>query len=90
MARSWEEVGGVALAITKGDHDVDLEYIQMACTQRLKRRFRKGQRIKLTGTGNVMLEGAVGVITQPNVKTISVQLDEHGPYKVPPRMLEVV
>lgn len=86
----WSEVGGVAEAIIDGDHDDDLELIQIACQSRIKRMFRKGQRIKLKGTESVVLEGAEGRIEKINQKSISVILDAHGPYNVPPRMLEVV
>ena len=86
----WSEVGGLAEEIIDGKHDENLEYIQIACQSRVKRMFRKGQRIKLKGTESVVLEGAEGRIEKINTKSISVILDSHGPYNVPPRMLEVV
>lgn len=90
MARkTWDEVGGVALAIINGEHDSDLQYIQQACGQRIKRMFRKGQRVKLVGTTNVELEGKVGTIEKVNTKTISIWLDDGGGFNVSPNLLEV-
>lgn len=91
MARiKWAEVGGIAEQIIKGEHDADLEYIQIACKARLNRMFFKGQRIKLKETKSVELEGAVGRIDRVNQKSISITLDDGQMYNVPPRMLEVV
>ena len=41
----------MALAIINGEHDKDLPYIHQACGARLKRMFRKGQQVRLVGTG---------------------------------------
>lgn len=91
MARIvWSEVGGIAEAIVNGEHDADLEVIQLACKNRMKRMFRARQRVRLTGTGNVELEGAEGTIEKVNEKSVSVYVDGRGSYRVPPRMLEVV
>ncbi len=91
MARIvWSEVGGVAEAIVNGEHDGDLELIQLACKSRMKRMFRVRQRVRLKGTSNVTLEGAEGVIEKVNEKSISVFVEGHGSYRVPARMLEVV
>lgn len=90
MARTWDEVGGIALAIVSGEHDESLSDIQAACKQRIRRLFRAGQRIELTGTRNVTLEGAKGVILKTNVKTITVRLDDEREYNVPPSMLKAV
>lgn len=91
MARkTWEEVGGVALAIINGEHDADLQYIHQACGQRLKRMFRKGQRVKLVGTKSVELEGKLGTIEKVNTKSVSVFVDERGGFNVSPNLLELV
>jgi hypothetical protein len=95
MARIvWSEVGGVAEAIINGQHDADLEYIQIACQARMKRMFRAGQRDRAVGTSNPEVDGKQGVIEKVNAKTIKVVLDEQRGtgtwYNFPPRMLEVV
>lgn len=91
MARIvWSEIGGVAEAIANGEHDDQLEYIQIACKGRLKRMFRQGQRVRLKGTSNVELEGAEGIVEKVNAKSVSVTIPDHGSYNVPPRMLEVI
>lgn len=88
--RTWEDVGGVAHAIIKGEHDADLQYIQQACTQRFKRMFRKGQRVRLINTGNVELEFKEGVIEKVNTKTVSVAIPGTAGYNVSPNLLELV
>lgn len=86
---SWEKVGGIPLAIMRGEHDDVLESIQNACRVRLKVRFRKGQHCRLINTRSVELDGKEIVIEKVNPKTISVRLVENGiGYNVPPRMLE--
>ena len=90
MARkTWDEVGGVALAIINGEHDKDLSYIHQACGIRLKRMFRKGQQVRLVGTGNVELDLKVGTIEKVNTKSVSVITDVGG-YNVSPNLLELV
>jgi len=86
----WSEVGGVAEAIVNGEHDADLESIQLACKSRMKRMFRARQRVRLKGTGNVQLEGCEGTIEKVNEKSVSVYVDGQGSYRVPARMLEAV
>lgn len=99
--KSWESVGGIALAIMKGEHDSELEYIRQACVQRLKSRFRKGLRCRLIGTKNVTIEGKECVILKVNQKSITVGIGEpmteygrtwypDGEYNVSPRLLEPV
>lgn len=91
MARkTWEEVGGVALAIVNGEHDKDLQYIHQACGARLKRMFRKGQKVRLVDTGNVELDFKVGVIEKVNTKSVSVRIPDVGGYNVSPNLLELV
>lgn len=107
MARkTWpqwsEEIGPVTVqGIVDGQHDDGLDIIVQAAQARLKFRFRKGTRIRLTGTRNVNLEGKEGVITKVNQKTISVGLGApttdvygttyaDGEYNVSPNLLEVV
>ena len=98
---SWVKVGGVPLEIMEGKHDDVLESIQNACKTRLKMRFRKGQKCRLTGTKSVELDGKVVTIIKVNPKSISVGVGDpktefgetyypDGSYNVPPRMLEAV
>ncbi len=88
--RTWEEVGGVANEIIKGEHDADIQYIQQACVQRFKRMFRKGMRVRLVGTGNVELDFKEGVIEKVNTKTVSVAIPGTAGYNVSPNLLELV
>lgn len=107
MARkTWQEWSDEAGPITvqgivNGDHDAVLDIVVQAAKARLKFKFRKGQRIRLTGTRNVELEGKEGVITKVNQKSISVGLGEattdqfgtiyaDGEYNVSPNLLEVL
>ena len=91
MARkTWDEVGGVALQIINGEHDKDLQYIQQACGQRLKRMFRKGQKVRLVDTGSVELDFKVGTIEKVNTKSVSVTIPDVGAYNVSPALLELV
>ena len=95
---SWVKVGGIPLEIMEGKHDDVLESIQNACRVRLKDRFRKGQKCRLTGTKSVELDGKIVTILKVNAKSISVGVGEAnqwggydaGSYNVPPRMLEAV
>jgi len=98
---SWVKVGGVPLEIMEGKHDDVLESIQNACKTRLKMRFRKGQKCRLTGTHNVELDGKTVTIIKVNPKSISVGVGDpvtqygetyypEGSYNVPPRMLASV
>jgi hypothetical protein len=88
--RTLQEVGGVTAAILAGEHDAELQYIHQACGARLKRMFRKGQRVRLVGTRNVELDLKVGTIEKVNTKTISVEIPEVGIYNVSPNLLELV
>ena len=88
--KTWDEVGGVAQAIINGEHDADLSYIQQACRQRIKRMFRRGQRVKLVGTKSVELDGKIGTIQKVNTKTISITIPDVGEYNVSPNLLELV
>ena len=88
--KTWDEVGGVANQIIKGEHDSDLQYIQQACAQRFKRMFRKGQRVKLVGTKSVELDGKIGVIQKVNTKTVTITILNVGEYNVSPNLLEIV
>lgn len=91
MARKqWSDVGGVAHAIIKGEHDADLSYIQAACTQRLKQMYRKGTRVKLVGTRNPHIDGMEGVILKANTKSLTVRLDNGQEYNVIPGLLELI
>ena len=96
---SWEKAGGVALAIMRGEHDAELDYIRQACTQRLKSRFRKNMRCRLKDTKNVQIEGKECVILKVNQKSITVGIGEpkteygstwypDGEYNVSPKLLE--
>lgn len=95
---SWEVVGGIPLAIVKGEHDDVLESIQNACKVRVKSMFRKGQKCKLVGTKSVELDGKIVTILKVNAKTVSVGVGDpnnwggydEGSYNVPPRMLEAI
>lgn len=87
---SWIKTGGVALEIMQGMHDDAIEAISDACRARVKTMFRKNQRVKLTGTRNVELDGALARIEKVNAKSISIRLDSGPVYNVPPRMLEVI
>jgi hypothetical protein len=88
--RTWEDVGGIALEIIRGEHDADLQYIQQACGQRIKRMYRKGQRVKLVGTKNVELDGKIAVITKVNTKTLSITIPDVGEYNVSPALVEAI
>ena len=92
MARkTWEDIGGVAHAIVKGEHDADLHWINQACKQRIKQMFRKGQKVRIVGTGTPELDFKQGFIDKVNTKTISVDLgDELGIYNVSPNLVELV
>ena len=83
----------------RGDHDEQLDTIRQAVASRVKGMWRKGMRVKLTGTKNPTLEGAVGVIVKVNQKSISVGVGDAttdqwgttysgGEYNVPPAMLQ--
>ena len=88
---SWEKVGGIPLAIMRGEHDDVLESISQACGSRLKDRFRKGSKHRLVNTKSVELDGKEVVVTKANVKSVSVTVTETGlGYNVPPRMLEAI
>lgn len=81
------ETSPIAAAILAGDHDDELDYIQQACSARLKRRFRKGMPVEVI-EGRVM--GARGTVIKVNPKRISVDLGADGQWNVPPSMLRVV
>lgn len=88
--RTWEDIGGVAHAIIKGEHDADLWWIHQACGQRLKRMFRKGQKVKVVQTSNPELHGRVGTIDRVNQKTVGVRIEGLGGFNFSPNSLEVV
>lgn len=85
---SWIKVGGVALEIVEGTHDADLESIRQACAVRVKSMWRKGDRVRLVNTRNVLLDGAEGRVEKVNTKSISVVLDNGARYNVNPELLE--
>lgn len=98
---SWEKVGGIPLAIMKGEHDDLLETIRDACNKRMKSRFRKGDRMKLKGTRNVELDGKECQIIKVNQKSVTVGVGQltrepwgdsydGGEFNVPPSMLEPI
>jgi hypothetical protein len=89
----------VAQAIWDGKHDADLNIIQHACQQRLKMMFRRGTKMRLTGTKSVELEGKTATIIKVNPKRITIGVGEPetdqfgttwsgGEFNVPPSMLE--
>lgn len=91
----------LADAIMRGEHDASLDYLASACTARIKNRFRKGAKVRLTGTSRIEIDGKVGTILKVNQKTVSVGIGDpqteygytyypEGEYNVPPRMLESV
>jgi hypothetical protein len=98
--REWsEEVGPVTVQeIVDGLHDKNLDILVQAAKARLKFKFRKGQRVRLTGTKSIDLEGKEAVITKVNQKTISVGIGEKdewglysgGEYNVSPGLLEEI
>ena len=88
--RTWEDIGGVANAIIKGEHDDDLWWISQACGQRLKRVFRKGQRVKVVGTDNPALYEKMGTVKQVNPKTIGVDVEGVGRMNFSPNLLQAV
>lgn len=77
----------IADAIMRGEHDAEINYIQNACTARLKRMFRKGAQVEVI-EGRVM--GATGTIIKVNTKRISVDLGPDGQWNIPPGMLRLV
>lgn len=94
--RLLKDTCALAGAILDGEHDADLRYIADACRVRLKMRWRPGMRVTLTGTRNVELEGAHGVVVKVNQKSVVVGTGEKGEwgyereYNVPPEMLAEV
>lgn len=74
-------------AIMRGEHDAEINYIQNACTARLRRMFRKGAQVEVI-EGRVM--GATGTIIKVNQKRISVDLGPDGRWNIPPGMLRLV
>lgn len=98
MARTLiKDTSPLAAEILDGKHDAILDYLDQAIRARKKTMFRKGTRVRLTGTRNPELEGREGVVTAVNAKRISVgvgEKDEYGFYEdsflVPVAMLEVI
>lgn len=96
MARRTLAPSTVADAILAGDHDAELEQIDMAIRNRKRRMFRPGALVKLTGTRNPTIDGKIGTVIKVNPKRVSVGLGEKGPYGydheylVPVGMLELV
>lgn len=72
MARRKMVLGPLAQSIFDGEHDDQLAEILAAAQARQKNRFRKGQRVRIDGTGQATINGAEGVILKTNTKTISV------------------
>lgn len=79
-----------ARAIVDGEHDADLDYIQGAVQARRKMMFRRGARVRLTGTRNPEIEGQTGTVVKVNAKRVTVDIDESGEFNVPTTMLELV
>ena len=87
-----------ARAIMDGGLDGDLTWIEQAAQARRKNLYRKGARVRLTGTRNRAIEGMEGTILRVNQKTVAVgcgEKDEFGFYRsgefnVPPVMLELL
>ena len=88
----------IADAILRGDYDDQLNFIQHACSLRLKRMFRKGAMVEITSG---KLEGLTGVVLKVNPKRVAVGLGDHstehgadyysaGSWNVPPSMLRVL
>lgn len=71
--KTWRDASPVAAEIIEGKHDDELNYIQQACSARLKRQFRKGARIEVI-SGQKM--GITGIVLKVNPKRISVGLGE--------------
>jgi hypothetical protein len=102
MARkTFAEVHPLLGEIVDGKYDDILAYIPQACAARVKTRFRKGAKVRLTGTKNVQLDGKVGTVIKVNTKTVvvgigtptteyGITLYDGGEYNVPPTMLEAV
>ena len=91
----------LAAEILDGNHDADLDYIVQAAAARKKAMFRKGSKVRLTGTKNPGLDGKVGTVIRCNPKTVAVGVGEAttgiygttydgGEYNVPLHMLEPV
>jgi len=89
----------VANAIRKGDHDAELEQIDMAVKSRKQQLFRPGAKVRLVGLSRAShLEGKVGTVVKVNAKRITVGVGDktdwgsytEGELLVPVGMLELV
>lgn len=86
----------LAQEILKGDHDAELEQIDLAIRNRKRMMFRPGSKVRLVGTRNPTIDGQIGTVIKVNPKRISVGLGEKGQfgyeqeYLVPVGMLEAV
>jgi hypothetical protein len=84
------------VAIVAGEHDADLDQIDLAIRNRKRRMFRPGTKVRLHGTRNASIDGMTGVILKVNAKRMTVGLgekDQFGYEKeflIPASMLEVI
>ncbi len=72
MARRKMDLGPLATAIMAGEHDDVLDQVIAAAQARQKNRFRKGTRVRITGTGDPKTDGKEAVVLKANARTISV------------------
>lgn len=98
MPRLLKDTCPTAAEILAGQHDEHLANIMDACRHRLKNKFRKGMKVRLSGTKNPRVDGKVGTVLSVNTKTVVVGLGEattdqwgtswsDGEFNVPPHML---
>ena len=88
----------VANAIRKGDHDAELEQIELAIKNRKRNLFRPGMKVKLVNlSSSPELEGRIGEVVKVAPTRIKVGLGEKAPWGwsegtilCPIGMLEVV
>ncbi len=73
MARRKMDLGPLATAIMAGEHDDVLDQVIAAAQARQKNRFRRGTRVRVTGTGD-KTDGKEGVVLKANPRTITVGL----------------
>jgi hypothetical protein len=77
MARlKKEDYPAVVTEILEGKHDADLDYIAQACKARVKRMFRRGQRVTITECSDPKLRGREAVVVKVNQKTVSIAVGE--------------
>lgn len=71
----------IAHAIERGEHDGELEQIEMAIARRKHAMFRRGSKVKLVGlTKFPDLEGQIGTVVKVNSKRITVGLGAKGDF----------